>query len=166
MRAADLDAVVALADRVHVEHPEAPAVFAERLRLFPAGCFVLARMSAVLGYAIAHPGRIGVPPALNTLLGALPTSADCLYLHDIALAPEAARRGHGHALLPHLVALATQHGLATLALIAVSGSAPFWHKLGFRPTEQSTLASRLASYGAGALYMTRPAAEIKRPDGL
>jgi len=41
MSACDLDAVVALAARIHVDHPERGEVLAEKLTLFPDGCFTL-----------------------------------------------------------------------------------------------------------------------------
>jgi GNAT superfamily N-acetyltransferase len=46
MTANDLVAVKALADRIHVDHPEDMHVFAGRLRLHPAGCWVLAHPGA------------------------------------------------------------------------------------------------------------------------
>lgn len=165
MRTADLPAVGALADRIHVEHPEDPEVFAERLKLFPEGCLALAKGSDVLGYTLAHPGRIGAPPPLNSLLGALPDAPDCLYLHDIALSPEVGRQGHGSAALERLIDVAERHGLATIALIAVRGSQPFWRRLGFRRVEDDALRAKLASYGADAVYMLRPT-EAEMPDGL
>lgn len=96
MAAADLAAAERIAARVHPDYPEDAAVFAERLSLFPEGCLVLVSPSGELGgYVIAHPWRLGQPPALNSLLGALPAAADTLYIHDIALLPE--RRGGGAA---------------------------------------------------------------------
>ena len=92
MTAADLPAVNAIAAQVHVAYPEDAAVFAERLTLHPAGCCVLDGGTGVAGYVISHPWRIAEPPALDTLLGALPAPASTYYIHDIALLP-AARRG-------------------------------------------------------------------------
>lgn len=166
MRAADLPAVSALADRVHAAHPEAPVIFAERLSLFPQGCLVLAEGPALVGYAIAHPGWLGAPPPLNTLIEALPTRADCLYLHDIALAPAIARQGHGSDVVARLAELAIAVRLPRLALVAVSGSAPFWEGLGFRAVDDPALRAKLASYGAGAAYMMREIVPVKTPDGL
>lgn len=166
MRDADLPAVAALADRIHLAHPEAPEVFAERFRLFPQGCLALREDSAVVGYAIAHPGRLGAPPRLNTSLEELPERADCLYLHDIALAPEIARRGHGSDLMARLVELAIDIRLPCLALVAVGGSAPFWERLGFRAVDDPALRAKLASYGTGAAYMLRKVAPVRKPDGL
>lgn len=166
MRPADLAAVAVLADQVHIEHPEAPAVFAERLRLFPAGCFTLADGPAMMGYALAHPGRLGEPPPLDTLLGSLPEAADCLYLHDIALAPAATRQGYGADLVARLIELSAEYGFASVALVAVRASGPFWRRLGFHPVEVPSLRAKLASYGNDAAYMSRSVAKAKMPDGL
>ena len=93
MRHSDLAMVEAIAGRVHPGLPEAAAVFAERLTLFPDGCFLLEDQTGgtSLGYAVTHPGLIGHAPPLNSLLGALPDRADCLYLHDVALLPATRR---------------------------------------------------------------------------
>jgi len=64
MTEADLPAVQAMADRLHPHHPEAPAVFAERLALAPAGCRVLAGGGGVPGYAVPHPWTGTAPPPL------------------------------------------------------------------------------------------------------
>lgn len=166
MRAADLAAVSALADRIHIEHPEAPAIFAERFALYPAGCFSLVEGGTVLGYAIAHPGRLGAPPPLDTLLGTLPEDADCLYLHDVALAPEVARQGHGADLLAKLVECAIGARLPSLALVAVNGSASYWGGRGFQIYRDPALGVKLTSYGADAAYMMRRVPRIEKPDGL
>ena len=45
-------------------------VFAERLRLWPAGCFVCADGGGgIIGYAVSHPWRRDDAPALDALLG-------------------------------------------------------------------------------------------------
>lgn len=147
MGTADLAEVRAIAAEVHPDHPERPEVFAERLALFPRGCFMLGTGG---GYAIAHPGVLGRPPALDTLLGALPPRPDCLYLHDVALLPDRRSRGESRLLLTELQRLASSLGLRRLALVAVSGSEPVWQRLGFRPAAATT-----AGYGGNAVYMTR-----------
>ncbi|MBC7905616.1 MAG: GNAT family N-acetyltransferase [Rhodospirillaceae bacterium] len=140
MLAGDLSAVQTIADQVHLDHPEAPEIFANRLDLFPAGCF----MAGALGYCIAHPGVVGDPPPLDTVLTALPAGADCLYLHDVALLPEARGRGLGAALVVRLEQVAKAHGFNRIALTAVSNSDGFWQGLGFEPAP----CGKLASYGA------------------
>lgn len=157
MTSADLPAVTALAAVIHVDHPEDDAVFAERLALFPAGCLVLGDAGVVAGYVLAHPWRRLAPPALNTRLGALPADPDCLYLHDIALAPAARGRGAAAGALARLVALARESRLRCIALVAIAGTAPFWTRQGFVPVDEPSLAAKLAGYGAGARLMQRPA---------
>jgi len=150
----------ALADAIHRDHPERPEVFAERLRLFPDGCRVaVGGVDEAVGYAIAHPGVVGMPPDLDTLLVTLPKAPDCLYVHDVALLRQARGRGLLTRLLPPLLALAEANGLARLALVAVNGTEPVWRRLGFLPWRGSAaVRGKLASYGGKAVYMTRPAA--------
>ena len=91
----DVDAAAAISDRVHGAYTEKPAIYAERLRLYPAGCFLLEGDGQVLGYLVTHPWAGDRPPALDQLMGRLPDAADRYYLHDLALLPEA--RGTGAA---------------------------------------------------------------------
>ncbi|MEJ1976896.1 MAG: hypothetical protein WDN49_13095 [Acetobacteraceae bacterium] len=55
-------------------YPEEPAVLAERLQLYPAGCLVLQVGQGIAGYAVSHPWLFGRPPALNARLEGLPDS--------------------------------------------------------------------------------------------
>ncbi len=149
MTAADLPAVLALSALVHPGLPEDEAVFAERQRLYPAGCLALAGGSGLLGYALSHPWA-GPSPRLNSLLGALPPLPRCYYLHDLALLPAVRGQGAGQAALRLLLA---QAGALPCRLIAVGGSAPFWRRQGFAAVPGD--AAMLASYGPGAVYMQR-----------
>jgi hypothetical protein len=149
MQPADLAAVEALAELLHPDHPEAPAIFAERLALAPVGCRVLARDGALLGYAVTHPWTGLAPPALDTLVGALPPSLAAWHIHDVALAPAA--RGVGHAAA---VVRAVGVGWRT-TLVALAEAVPYWTRQGFRDAPCADAAA-LASYGAGARFMARP----------
>ena len=157
MRTADLPVVERIAGIVHPLFPERPEVPAERLQLFPAGCFVAASPVGPAGYAVAHPWVIGAPPALDVLLGSLARQVDSLYLHDVALLPERRGSGLGAQLVSLLAALAATHGLDRLALTAVGGSAGYWRRHGFEPwgARDAALARKLASYGGDAVYMVR-----------
>lgn len=155
LTAADLPAVVAIAAVVHPDYPEGEEVFAERLALFPEGCRIALRDGQAVGYALAHPWTLGSPPALDTLLGALPERPDCLYLHDVALLAATRGSGLGQALVEDLLALARRHRFAHLALVAVNRSADYWMARGFRVVDDPALARKLASYSADARYMTR-----------
>lgn len=166
LAAADLPAVMRIADEIHPTFPESPVVFAERLALFPAGCFLAEDGGGrALGYAITHPGRLGRPPALDSLFGALPTDADCLHIHDVALLPAARGLGLGRALTERLKQLAAERGLGRLTLVAVYDAARYWRRHGFRDYADGSpglsipgqgtpeLADKMGGYGDGAAYM-------------
>lgn len=158
MHPADLDAVIAIAGRVHPDFPEAREVFADKLRLHAAGALVLENGTAVAGYCFAHPWHGTQPAPLNTLLGTLPASADALYLHDLALLPEAQGAGAGAAAIAILLSRAASLRLDRLCLVAVNGSLPYWSRHGFVVTDAPELRAKLASYGADARFMVRAAA--------
>lgn len=154
MTKADLGAVQAIADALHPDHPERPAVFAERLALAPEGCLTLAdRAGAVLGFAVSHPWRGAAPPALDALLGRLPAAPDRWHLHDVALAPAARGQGHVPALLARIAALAAARAIPTIGLVAVGGTERLWARLGFRPAGDGAAGAALASYGPDAIPM-------------
>ena len=153
MRQADRPGVITLAALVHPDYPEAVEIFAERLRLYPAGCFVIEAGRDIAGYLLSHPWRAADPPPLNTLLGVLPADAGAYYLHDLALHP--ALRGTGVAgdILRHLwTTLHARHGAE---LVAVNGSVPFWRHCGFAVADPPGIAAKLACYGADARFMRR-----------
>jgi len=148
MRDSDLDAVERIGSEVHTTLYERPLVFADRLALFPAGCWVTDG-----GYAIAHPTVLGRPPPLDSVLGALPAEADTLHVHDVALLPAIRGLGLGGSALKAITGVAGRHGLVWLSLVAVRGTPPYWARFGFRDAPASRA---LASYGAEARYMVRP----------
>src|SRR5690349_24772281 len=86
MTPADLPQVERIAAIVHPSYPESEDVPVERLALFPAGCFFAQDGGgSPLGYAVSLPGRLGRPPALDSLLGELAGDADRPSLHGVAL---------------------------------------------------------------------------------
>jgi GNAT superfamily N-acetyltransferase len=153
MTADDPATVSKIAAEVHVDYPEDDAVFAERFTLFAEGCRIAELKGRTVGYALFHPGVLGRPPKLNTLLGELPPRADCLYLHDVALLPAARGHGFGLELLDIADDVACRRGLPLLALTATPQAAAFWFNRGF----QETAAEKgvLAGYGPDMRYMTR-----------
>lgn len=156
MTADDLPAVLAAANEIHQDYPEDAAVFAERLALFPAGCWLATDGRGAVGYAVMHPGRLGHPPCLNRLLGGLPAAPDCLYLHDIALTAAARGGGLGARALNLAIGVADGLGLATLALTSTPAAAGYWRSRGFTDWPgDGELAAHLASYGPGMAYMVR-----------
>lgn len=156
MTPADLPAVLAIAAVVHPDYPEDEAVFAERLRLAPEGCHVLADgEGALLGYLVSHPWPAGDVPALNALLGEIPQGVANWYLHDLALLPAGRGSGAAGAIVAALARHATETRHTSLALVAVNNSTGFWRRQGFRAVHDPALARKLASYDDAARYMRR-----------
>lgn len=159
MTTRDLVAATGIANLVHVDFPEDAAVFEERLRLYPQGCWVLeqgGQGSEIAGYLVSHPWRLGAPPALNSQLGELPGDASTYYVHDLTLLPVARGGGAASAIVRQILAHAVERGFATASLVAVSGSAPFWQSHGFRVVgDDVDMRRKLASYGGEAHFMVR-----------
>lgn len=155
LQATDMDAVVDIAGRVHPALPERPAVLAEKLRLFPAGCRKLVADEVTCGYALAHPWLLAAPPALDAFLVSLPADADCLFIHDVAVLPEARGSGAAAAYMTAAEAVARAHALPAIALIAAYGTARLWRRFGFRAPAAAPPAAELAAYGAQARYLVR-----------
>lgn len=156
----DVSSVAALSDRVHPAFFEQPAVFADRIALFPEGSLVLADARTVAGYAIAYPISSLRPPPLDTVLGSLPADADVLYVHDVAIAPEWRGRNLAARGILQLLGIGQPLGparrFARTELVSVYGTAPFWARFGFRVERAARLETVLAAYGADAVYMARP----------
>lgn len=153
--ATDMDAVVDFAGQVHPALPERREVLAEKLHLFPAGCRRLVAGGTMCGYALAHPWLLATPPALDTLLIRLPADADCLFIHDVAVLPQARGSGAGAALMAEAEAVARAHALPAIALIAAYGTARLWRRFGFATPAADLPAAKLAAYGAQARYLVR-----------
>ncbi len=153
--ASDLPAISAIAARIHPDLPERPEVFAEKMRLYPDGCRVLAADDEIAGYGLSHPWKQHRIPPLDGFLERLPDDADCLYLHDVAVLPDF-RGGIARAYVAEIEELARSTGIATLALVSVYATRSLWERLGFRPvTADAELQAKLGSYGEGATYMLR-----------
>lgn len=157
MRPTDIDAVVEVARLSFPDHFEDRACFQNRLALYPRGCFVLAKSEgAARGYLIAYPWKAESAPPLNTAIEGLPAQPDLIYLHDLALHPEARGGGVTGAIVERLAEQATEDGWPAVALVAVNDAVGFWSRHGFVEQPAEAMAAKLASYGADARYMLRP----------
>lgn len=153
----DLDAVVAIAAIGFPNHFESRACFANRLALYPSGCFVLATNPAPpLGYVISYPWIARDAPALNAIIEAIPLEAEVIYWHDLALHPIARAGGHARAIVARLATDAQAAGWPAIALVAVNDATAFWQRHGFQLDDAAELRQKLASYGPDARYMIRP----------
>jgi GNAT superfamily N-acetyltransferase len=158
--ASDLPAIGTIAARIHPDLPESPEVFAEKMRLCPDGCLVLAAENAIAGYGLAHPWMQHLIPPLDGFLKTLPDDADCLYVHDVAVLPDFRGGGVARAYVATIEGVARSSGIATLALVSVYATRSLWEHLGFRAiTADAELRSKLVSYGDSATYMLRDLAD-------
>ena len=156
MKAADLDAVVAIAAIGFPDHFEGRDCFENRLALNPSGCFVLAGEGAApQGYLVAYPWTENAAPELNALLDGIPGDASVMYLHDLALAPEVRGGGWSRPIVERLAQDARVAGWPALTLVAVNAAAPFWERHGFVVSDPPGMADKLAGYGRDARYMMR-----------
>ena len=149
MRADDLPAVCAISDAVHGDFTEDHAIYAERLALYPDGCFALDGRNGLVGYLISHHWHRDRPAKLNACVGQLPADSDGYYLHDVALLPDARGIGAGTAALAQVVAQARAAGFADITLMAVNGADRYWATQGFGRIEKQGS----ASYGSGSVLM-------------
>ena len=136
-------------------YAEGDAVFAERIRLAPDGCFVLERGSAIVGYFFSHPWVRRKPPALHQTLGQIPEGADCWYVHDVAVDTDARGGGVVASVCERALDVARAKGYRTAMLVAVSGAGAYWQRLGFEDATTDALRLKLKDYGDDAVYMER-----------
>lgn len=150
---ADLTEIETLALATHPELMEQREVFAEKLELFPEGCLVLVRNGRVAGYGFSHPWLLNQIPPLNEFLLQLPAAPDCLFIHDVVVAPQARGGNSAQAYIERLSHLARKRAIQRLALVSVYGSHRLWSRFGFVAIRDDKLASKLKPYGDTARYM-------------
>lgn len=123
-------------------------------------CFVAGDNGNTIGYLISLPWESANPPTLDAQSCRLPESPDCLYLHDLAVAPCARHSGAARGLVEAFFARLAALSLTRACLIAVQGSSTYWARHGFHvmPTTPA-LAVKLAGYGEDVRYMTRIVAD-------
>lgn len=147
----DLPAVTAISTEVHGRYAEPLEIYAERLRLCPAGCFTCEVDDTVRGLLVTHPWRRAEPPpALGAMLHTIPHPADTWYLHDIALLPDTRGLGAGQAAVALVDDLARSAGVLDITLVAVNGADRFWAAQGFDYVD-----AEAGGYGPGTYVMRR-----------
>ena len=133
---------------------EDAATFTQRLQSPGNLSCVATQDGVVCAYLAAYRSR---PGKLTPLNGGFDTVAqpDTLYLHDLAVAPQAAGQGLAQRLVSHLWARAAEERLQHSALVSVQGSQLYWERQGYKAESVANAAQQqhLASYGEGALYM-------------
>lgn len=155
--AADLPALMALQAQAYgAAYVEPAAVMAQRLAITPQTVWGLFDApGAMWAYLLAYRSEPGTVAPLHQAFDPA-TRPTALYLHDLAVHPQAKGQGLGPRLVAAALALVRAEGLGGLGLVAVQGSQPFWQRQGFqvvRPDVDSQAA--LAGYGDEAAYLWR-----------
>ncbi|QEY60333.1 GNAT family N-acetyltransferase [Pseudomonas sp. C27(2019)] len=157
MRTDDLVAIMDIQLDVYPDVlQEAPGIVAQRFAQAPDLALVAEDKRGICGYLFSYRSQQGAITPLDGLF-LEPPHSDCLYLHDLAVAPRALKRGIGPSLVKHKFNIARAAGLQHCALVSVQDSAPFWQRLGFekQDTVNPEQADALESYGVPAVYMQR-----------
>jgi ribosomal protein S18 acetylase RimI-like enzyme len=155
MGLADIPAVLEVQAACYTQIvPESLESFVAKLMAAPASCFVAVSERRIVGYLVALPWDFANPPILNQMSCRLPEQPDCLYLHDLAVAPAMRAAGAGSTLVNAFFEQLRQSGLPRASLIAIQDSAPYWRRQGFRPAPfENALRQKLSSYGHDVQYM-------------
>lgn len=149
----DLKQVNEIADIVHTDLPERNEVFAEKLTLYPSGCWKLISNERLMGYGIAHPWMLFDIPPLDAFLHQLPLNADCIYIHDVVVLPEARGQCAAKLYLDIIRKNASTSGIEKIACVSVYGTDALWARFGFQMYSSLLLSSKLQTYGSTAKYM-------------
>lgn len=159
MAEADLPAVLEIQAACYTEvTPESKESLHAKLSASQSTCWIASLEGDTVGYLISLPWDFSSPPVLNAETCRLPSSPDCLYLHDLAVTSSARKLGTGRALVEEFLIRFRGLGLGRASLIAVQNSAPYWERYGFRAVSLSEpLKTKLSTYGEGVAYMERAA---------
>jgi GNAT superfamily N-acetyltransferase len=152
--AADLEIIRSIGNAIFAL-PERPEVYAEKFNLFSEGCFVLVQNERVVGYGFSHPWLLQNIPPLDTFLGELPRSPECLFIHAVAVLPEARGYGAAGVLVESIAKLARERGIVCLGLVSVCNTHLLWARFGFEVVTNAKLSDTLKTYGETARYMIR-----------
>jgi GNAT superfamily N-acetyltransferase len=157
MTETDIAAVMAIQASCYVSAMVEPeAVIRARLQACAGHAWVAGGAEGIAAYLMAYPSRVG---RVTPLGGAFSVAeqADCLYLHDLAVAPASAGAGLGKSLVEAAEAAARRAGLARMALVSVQDSLRYWQRQGFQAWAalDAEQRARLDGYAGPACYMVR-----------
>jgi len=157
MQERDIPAVLSIQQEAYSPQlQEDEAVIRARLAACPQLAWVAEDAEGVCAYLFAYHSRVGKVTPLDGEFQRH-EQADCLYLHDLAVAPRAGGRGIGPALVRKKLEQAKAHRLRYSALVSVQDSEAFWSRLGYAAHTHldQPQVSNLASYRIPAVYMVQ-----------
>ena len=154
----DVAAIFALQKHCYSENfHESEKAFLSKINGAKGFCWVAERHNTLLAYLMSVPAKTTYLPCLNTENYQQPEGADILYLHDMAIAPQARGLGLKRLLLDKALACAEQAHFTRAVLIAVQNSVPIWEKEGFSVVDahKYEIGAIVDSYGCDAKLMER-----------
>lgn len=154
----DLEAVLSVQSACYdAFFHESAAAFRAKVLASPDTHWLCRREGLPLGYLVTLPVAEGKLPALDAESVAMPDRPEWLYVHDLAVLPQARSLGLGKRFMAEAERVARNKGLRGLALVAVQGAEGYWAGAGFVQKEKvdEALRLKLASFGGGALYMEK-----------
>lgn len=157
MHPSDLPAILSVQRLCYVpEMNEDGSTWHGRLAAAADFCWVAEMAGEVCAYLATYPSRLDkVTPLGGEFVVA--EAPDCLYFHDLAVAPAASGSGLGTLLVEHALQAAQRQGLAHAALVCVQDAFAFWQRRGFaeRLGVAPAATAALATYPPPARYMWR-----------
>ena len=111
---------------------EGEETFSCKLLLFPDGCLGAFEDGRLIAYVFSHPWSSGEIVPLHEPLSTLPETADCVYIHDLAVMSPWRGRGLADRLLARLFDLAHSYRIMNVGLVAVNRSERFWERYQLR----------------------------------
>lgn len=155
MREEDIHAVLKIQADCYTElNPESAESLLAKLAASPSTCFIASIEQRQIGYLISIPWMRSSPPLLNAPTCQLPSSPDCLYLHDLSVQPASRGSNAGQLLIAAFMEQLAALRLHCAALVAVQGSGAYWQRHGFHVVDPSQeLETKLSSYGPNVHYM-------------
>jgi ribosomal protein S18 acetylase RimI-like enzyme len=156
LQTADLDQLLALQRQCYGDaFLEPRGAFEAKLQAAPDACWVAERQGELIAYLVSLPVEGSQLPSLHATQWLRPAAPQWLYLHDMAVAPQARGSGAAATLLAHLRAFAQSLLLTEIGLIAVQGSQTYWARQGFvaAPDDARMPPAKLATFGPQACFM-------------
>lgn len=157
MQVTDIPAVLMIQEQAYVDEIlESAEVIEERLHIAPETAWVAETEAGVQAYLVTYPSRLGALTAWGENFQCA-HDADCLYLHDLAVATAAGGCGLGQALIAVATHYAEEKGYGFSSLISVQNSVGFWQRRGYGVVENLSPAQQLllATYTGPAYYMSK-----------
>ncbi|WMW81134.1 GNAT family N-acetyltransferase [Undibacterium cyanobacteriorum] len=157
MRVSDFAAVVKIQASCYGQQlQEDLSSLQAKWRASPHTCFVAQRDDEPIAYVFSIPVAQYDLPAWNAETCEISPMADRLYLHDMAVDPNARGSGVSTALLLKILSCAQQMKFESVQLVAVQDSTQYWCKHGFKTIDVGgAFQKKLASYGEDARFLVK-----------